>query len=172
MIQVDSSDEDDEYSSDQPRKRQRTASRKSLSPPPFATDVVLTHPPASNQPTPVYRSTGSESESDGYVGARRNIPTKKQRQRQHAVAAGREPPSQAEVRFSARRTAQVANYNEEEDEDEFIEEDDETTPNYWATATEDTGPVIDKILDHRPKDGSGKLGCCLLVQTPADGDRN
>ncbi|KAI0572138.1 Chromo domain-containing protein 1 [Pyrenophora tritici-repentis] len=134
---VDSSDEDDDYSSDQPRKRQRTASRKT-----------------SNQPTPVYRSTGSDSESDGYVGARRNIPTKKQRQRQHAVAAGREPPSQAEVRFSARRTAQVANYNEEEDEDEFIEEDDEMTPNYWATATEDTGPVIDKILDHRPKDGS------------------
>ncbi|KAL7772143.1 hypothetical protein CFE70_002096 [Pyrenophora teres f. teres 0-1] len=134
---VDSSDEDDDYSSDQPRKRQRTASRKT-----------------SNQPTPVYRSAGSDSESDGYVGARRNIPTKKQRQRQHAVATGREPPSQAEVRFSARRTAQVANYNEEEDEDEFIEEDDEMTPNYWATATEDTGPVIDKILDHRPKDGS------------------
>ncbi|KNG48688.1 chromodomain helicase [Stemphylium lycopersici] len=131
---VDSSDEDDDYDSDQPRKRQRTAS-------------------PSNQPTPVYRSAGSDSESDGYVGARRNIPTKKQRQRQHAVAAGREPPSQAEVRFSARRTAQVANYNEEEDEDEFAEEEDEMTSSYWANAVEDTGPVIDKILDHRPKDG-------------------
>ncbi|KAF1837555.1 hypothetical protein BDW02DRAFT_565846 [Decorospora gaudefroyi] len=134
---VDSSDEDDDSGSDQPRKRQRTASRKT-----------------SNQPTPVYRSAGSDSESDGYVGARRNIPTKKQRQRQHAVAAGREPPSQAEVRFSARRTVQVANYNEEEDEDEFAEEDDEMTPNYWANATEHTGPVIDKILDHRPKEGT------------------
>ncbi|EMD61660.1 hypothetical protein COCSADRAFT_96653 [Bipolaris sorokiniana ND90Pr] len=136
---VDSSDEeedDDDYDSDQPRKRQRTASRKT-----------------SNQPTPVYRSTGSDSESDGYVGARRNIPTKKQRQRQHAVAAGREPPSQAEVRFSARRTAQVANYNEEDDEDEFAEEEDEMTSAYWANAVEDSGPVIDKILDHRPKDG-------------------
>ena len=102
------------------------------------------------------------------MGARRNIPTKKQRQRQQAVAAGREPPSQAEVRFSVRRSAQVANYNEEEDEDEFVEDDDDMTPNYWATAPEDTedgywanapeesGPVIDKILDHRPKDGLGK----------------
>ncbi|RYN84148.1 Chromodomain helicase [Alternaria alternata] len=134
---MDSDDEDDEdYSSDQPRKRQRTASRKT-----------------SNVPTPVYRSANSDSESDGYVGARRNIPTKKQRQRQQAVAAGREPPSQAEVRFSVRRSAQVANYNEEEDEDEFVEDDDDMTPNYWATAPEDTGPVIDKILDHRPKDG-------------------
>lgn len=37
-----------------------------------------------------------------------------------------------------------------------MEEDDEMTPNYWATAPEDAGPVIDKILDHRPKDGLGK----------------
>jgi chromodomain-helicase-DNA-binding protein 1 len=96
------------------------------------------------------------------VGARRNIPTKKQRQRQHAVAAGREPPSQAEVRFSARRTAQVANYNEEEDEDEFVEDDEDMTANYWANASEETGPVIDKVLDHKPKDGIGTLHICLL----------
>jgi chromodomain-helicase-DNA-binding protein 1 len=102
------------------------------------------------------------------VGARRNIPTKKQRQRQQAVAAGREPPSQAEVRFSARRGAQVANYNEEEDEDEFVEDDDDMTPNYWATAPEDTGPVIDKILDHRPKDGLGKEVCWSLVSSFAN----
>ncbi len=73
---------------------------------------------ASNQPTPIYRSAGSDSESDGYVGARRNIPSKKERQRQMLVAEGRLPPSQAEVRFSARRTAQIANYNEDE-EDSF-----------------------------------------------------
>jgi chromodomain-helicase-DNA-binding protein 1 len=48
----------------------------------------------------------------------------------------------------------VTNYNEE-GEDSFEEEEDETTPNYWATAEEDTGPIIDKILDHRPKDGTG-----------------
>ncbi|KAH7388799.1 chromodomain helicase-like protein [Pyrenochaeta sp. MPI-SDFR-AT-0127] len=137
---VDSSDEDNDSGSDQPRKRQRTASRKGL-------------PIPSNQPTPIYRSAGSDSESDGYVGARRNIPSKKERQRQLLVAEGRLPPSQAEVRFSARRTGQVANYNEDE-EDPFEEDEDDTTPNYWATATEETGPIIDKILDHRPKDGT------------------
>jgi hypothetical protein len=110
------------------------------------------------------------------VGARRNIPTKKQRQRQHAVAAGREPPSQAEVRFSARRTAQVANYNEEEDEDEFVEDDDELTANYWANAAEENGPVIDKVLDHRPKEGIGtlhihRLGVsCLRIAELEDGN--
>jgi chromodomain-helicase-DNA-binding protein 1 len=83
------------------------------------------------------------------------MPTKKQRQRQAAVAAGHLPPSQAEVRFSARRTAQVANYNEEEDEDEFEEDEDDATPNYWAPEPEETGPIIDKILDHRPKAGTG-----------------
>jgi chromodomain-helicase-DNA-binding protein 1 len=102
------------------------------------------------------------------VGARRNIPTKKQRQRQQAVAAGREPPSQAEVRFSVRRSAQVANYNEEEDEDEFVEDDDDMTPNYWATAPEDTGPVIDKILDHRVKDGLGKASYRSFMLSCAD----
>ncbi|OAL50586.1 hypothetical protein IQ07DRAFT_587238 [Pyrenochaeta sp. DS3sAY3a] len=133
---VDSSDEDDDSGSDQPRKRQRTTSRK-----------------ASHQATPVFRSADSDSESDGYVGARRNIPTKKERQRQHLVAEGHLPPSQAEVRFSARRAAQVTNYNEDE-EDMFEEDEEEMTPNYWANATEETGPVIDKILDHRPKDGT------------------
>ena len=29
------------------------------------------------------------------------------------------------------------------------------TPNYWANTEEDTGPIIDKILDHRPADGIG-----------------
>ncbi|KAF1944520.1 hypothetical protein EJ02DRAFT_94742 [Clathrospora elynae] len=133
---VDTSDEDDDSDSEKPRKRLRTASRK-----------------ASNQPTPVSRSAGSDSESDGYVGARRNIPTKKERQRQHLVAEGRLPPSHAEVRFSARRAAQVTNYNEEEDADEFVEDDEEATASYWANLPEDNGPVIDKILDHRPKEG-------------------
>jgi chromodomain-helicase-DNA-binding protein 1 len=107
-------------------------------------------------PTPVYRPAGSDSESDGYVNAKKNIPTKKERQRQLLIAEGRLPPSQAEVRFSARRSAQVTNYNEE-GEDEFEESEDEMTPNYWAVAEEDTGPIIDKILDHRPKEGSGTI---------------
>ncbi|KAF2108545.1 chromodomain helicase-like protein [Lophiotrema nucula] len=131
---VDSSDEDDDSGSEQPRKRQRTASRK-----------------ASNRPTPVIQSADSGSDSDGYVGARRNIPTKKQKQRQAQVAAGLLPPSRGEVRFSSRRTNQVTNYNEDE-EDQFEEDDaDETTPNYWANTVEDTGPAIDRILDHRAK---------------------
>ena len=113
---------------------------------------------ASNQPTPVFRSADSDSESDGYVGARRNIPTKKQRQRQHLVAEGHLPPSQAEVRFSARRTAQVTNYNEEEDDDPFEEDAEDLTPNYWANATEETGPIIDKILDHRPNEANEGIG--------------
>jgi len=135
---VDSDDEDDDSGSDKPRKRQRTASRK-----------------VSTQPTPVHRSVGSGSESDGYVGTRRQLPTKKQRERQHLVAEGRLPPSRGEVRFSARRTAApVTNYNEDDEDDPFEEEEDETTPSYWATAVEDTGPVIDKILDHRPTEGT------------------
>ncbi|KAF2131439.1 hypothetical protein P153DRAFT_365028 [Dothidotthia symphoricarpi CBS 119687] len=133
---VDSSDEEDDSGSDQPRKRQRTASRK-----------------ASNQPTPVFRSADSDSESDGYVNARKNIPSKKERQRQLLVAEGRLPPSQAEVRFSARRTKAVTNYNEEEEEDPFVEDEDDEAPGYWPTEAEEKGPIIDKILDHRSKDG-------------------
>lgn len=91
------------------------------------------------------------------MGARRNIPTKKERQRQHLVAEGRAPPSQAEVRFSARRTAQVTNYNEDEEDDPFEEDEEETTPNYWVTAAEETGPMIDKILDHRPKEDTSMI---------------
>ncbi|KAF2182223.1 hypothetical protein K469DRAFT_712840 [Zopfia rhizophila CBS 207.26] len=134
---VESSDEDDLSTSDQPRKRQRTASRK-----------------ASHQPTPVLQSAESDSESDNYVGARRNIPTKKQKQRQLQVAAGLLPPSQGEIRFSSRRTRQVTNYNEDEDMDMFNENDDEDmTPNYWSTTVEDAGPGIDRVLDHRPREG-------------------
>lgn len=90
------------------------------------------------------------------MGARRNIPTKKEKQRRRLVAEGQEPPSHAEVRFSARRSRQVTNYNEdEEEEDPFAADEDDLPPNYWATAVEDTGPAIDKILDHRPKSDIG-----------------
>jgi chromodomain-helicase-DNA-binding protein 1 len=71
------------------------------------------------------------------------------------VAAGELPPSHAEVRFSSRRTKQVTNYNEDE-EDPFEEEDvEDMTPNYWSTTVDDSGPTIDKILDHKPKEGIG-----------------
>lgn len=62
----------------------------------------------------------------------------------------------------------MANYNEEDDEDEFAEEEDEMTSAYWANAVEDSGPVIDKILDHRPKDGLGNREQSRLVSTLAN----
>lgn len=97
------------------------------------------------------------------MNAKKNIPSRKERQRQLLVAEGRLPPSQAEVRFSARRAAQVTNYNEEEGQDSFEEEEDDMTPNYWAATEEDTGPIIDKILDHRPKEGTGTLLVSFVI---------
>jgi len=115
------------------------------------TDVCV----ASRQTSPALSSSpGSESDSDVYVGARRNALTKKQRRRQLQVAAGLAPPSNAEVRFSTRRAAKVATYNED-DENPFSEDESEMTPNYWAAAPGDTGPAIDQILNHRLKEGEG-----------------
>ncbi|KAF2842224.1 chromodomain helicase-like protein [Patellaria atrata CBS 101060] len=106
----------------------------------------------SQRPTPALpSSTGSDSDSEGYVGARRNAPTKKQKRRQLQVAAGLAPPSQAEVRFSTRRAAKVANYNED-DGDSFEEDEAYATPNYASYAVDDTTPAIDIVLHHRPKD--------------------
>lgn len=48
----------------------------------------------------------------------------------------------------------MTNYNED-GEDSFEEEEDDMTPNYWAAATEESGPAIDKVLDHRPKPDIG-----------------
>ncbi|OCK85920.1 chromo domain-containing protein 1 [Lepidopterella palustris CBS 459.81] len=134
---VESTDDEEDSSSVIRRKRQKTSSSRK----------------ASHQATPTLRSSPeSGSESDTYVGARRNLPTKKQRQRQLQVAAGLLPPSRGEIRFSQRRTKQITNYNEDDDEDMFEEDESElTTPNYWGT-TEDYGPAIDTILDHRPKE--------------------
>lgn len=101
----------------------------------------------SKQPTPALPSSGSESDSDTYVGGRRDILTKKQRRHQLQVAAGLAPPSQSEVRFSTRRSNKVTNYNEDEEDGE---EDDElvVTPNYYAAGVEDDTPAIDVVLNH------------------------
>jgi chromodomain-helicase-DNA-binding protein 1 len=57
------------------------------------------------------------------------------------------------------------NYNEDEaDQDSFMEEEDDMTPNYWTTTAEDTGPVIDKILDHRPQSDIGMHLPCHCQQ--------
>lgn len=37
------------------------------------------------------------------------------------------------------------------------------TPSYWATTAEETGPTIDKVLDHRPKPDIGMS--CQPVDT-------
>lgn len=45
----------------------------------------------------------------------------------------------------------------------FEEDDDEEkTPNNWSTTVEETGPAIDKILDHRLKEGIGMFLVPLL----------
>lgn len=130
---------------------------------------MLTGDVASKRPTPtVYQSAGSESDSDGYVNARKNIPSKAQKRRQMLIAAGELPPSTAEVRFSSRSRPQVVNYNEEE-EDDFEDDDDEKTPDYgYVETVEDTGPAIDKVLDHRPKEGVGKLPLKMHQVSDAD----
>lgn len=99
---------------------------------------------------------GSDSDSDVYVGARRNALTKKQRRQQLQVAAGLAPPSHAEVRFSTRRAAKVQTYNEDDDLGLSEEESDTMTPSYYAAAAEDNSPAIDIVLKHKLKEDTGK----------------
>ena len=61
--------------------------------------------------------------------------------------------SEKDIRTSG--TKQVTTYNEDEEEDPFEEDEDDMTPNNYAYI-EDTGPAIDKVLDHRPKKDIGK----------------
>ena len=126
-----SGDEDDDSDVPRrPRKRLRQASGRS-----------------SKQPTPVVESPSpSDSESDNY-GGRRGKLTKKQKHR--FLHSGNLTPSHAEVRFSTRRSAKVSNYNEDDDEEMFLEDDAENlTPNYWV-GEEDNSPAIDIVLNHR-----------------------
>ena len=114
-----------------PRKRLRQASGRS-----------------SKQPTPVIGSLSpSDSESDAY-GGRRGKLTKKQKHR--FLHSANLTPSHAEVRFSTRRAAKVSNYNEDDDDEMFLEDEDPNnlTPNYWV-GEEDNSPAIDVILNHR-----------------------
>lgn len=98
-------------------------------------------------------ASNSDSDSDTYGGARGRDFAKKHRRRLQG-ASSRGTPGLAEVRFSTRRAAKVANYNEE-DGDSFDEDESENlTPNYWAN-TEDDTPAIDIILNHRLIQGKG-----------------
>ncbi|KAJ9647797.1 ATP-dependent DNA helicase Hrp3 [Coniosporium apollinis] len=138
---VESSSENDDSGSDavgvRARKKRRSAAPSKASKQPTASELS---------------STGSGSESDVYVGARRNALTKKQRRRQLLVAAGKAPPSRSEIRFSTRQAAKVTNYNED-DQDSFSEDESELmTPNYWAAGADSDAPAIDVVLAHRLKD--------------------
>lgn len=128
---ADTSDEEDDDSDipRRPRKRLRQASGRS-----------------SKQPTPVVEL--SHSDSDDNFGGRRGKLTKKQKIR-FLQSGNNLTPSHAEVRFSTRQSAKISNYNEDEDEDEFLEDDNaDLTPNYWVEA-EDNSPAIDIVLNHR-----------------------
>ncbi|KAF2431097.1 hypothetical protein EJ08DRAFT_670177 [Tothia fuscella] len=106
---------------------------------------------SSKTPTPALPSSDSESEEDAYYSAKKHIATKKQRLHQRQVAAGMAPPSQSHTRFSGRSKG-LTNYNEDADEQEFEASfDEEMTPNTAAVA--DEYPLIDLVLDSRPKDG-------------------
>lgn len=99
-------------------------------------------------------SSRSESEDDTYGGQRGRTFAKKQRQRLQAVASGRDTPNLSEVRFSTRRAAKVATYNEDDDLGLSEEDTENMTPNYW-TYVEDNTPAIDQVLNHRLKEGAG-----------------
>jgi chromodomain-helicase-DNA-binding protein 1 len=104
----------------------------------------------SKQPTPALRTSTSDTDSDDvYVNNKKTL-TKKLKRRQHDVANGLAPPTHGEVRFSSRRGGKVMNYNED-DNDQFDDEEDEMTSNY--AALEYAGPQVDRVLDHRLKEG-------------------
>ena len=103
----------------------------------------------SNHPSPAVVSF-SDSDSDAYGGARGQAARKKQRQLKAAAAVG--PVSQSEVRFSTRQAAKVTTYNE--DQEEYDEEQDVASWEYIDP--NDVRPVIDVVLDSRPKEETSK----------------
>jgi len=112
---------------------------------------------ASQEPSPALapaRQTFSDSESDSYGGRRAREQRKKERRRQLQTAAGMNGPSATDVRFSNRRAGKITTYAEDGNDDDLLEDDesDVLTPNYYVP--EDTGPAIDKVLDHRRKSDS------------------
>lgn len=103
-------------------------------------------------------SAGSESDEGGtYGGQRGRTFAKKHRQKMQDIASRGGTPQLSEVRFSTRRAAKPANYDEDQDlglSDEY--ESDTATPNYYYV--EDNTPAIDLVLNHRLKEGIGMIG--------------
>jgi chromodomain-helicase-DNA-binding protein 1 len=128
---AESSEEDDSDVPRRPRKRLRHTSGRS-----------------SKQATPLIESPSASDGDDDAYGGRRGKLTKKQKQR--FLQSGNLTPSHAEVRFSTRRSAKVSNYNEDDDDEMFLEDEDpdNLTPNYWV-GEEDNSPAIDIVLNHR-----------------------
>lgn len=161
--QVESSDDEDDNEDDvntgRRRKRQKTGSTRpgtscAASPALPFLDICLLNTASTKDVNSVPPSSRSESEDDTYGGQRGRTFAKKQRQRLQAVASGRDTPNLSEVRFSTRRAAKVATYNEDDDLGLSEEDTENMTPNYW-TYVEDNAPAIDQVLNHRLKEGAG-----------------
>ena len=133
-----------------PRARRR---RKERSQPKCIQDLtqamhtMLTATIASKAPTPA-QATESDSDSEAFVGRRRDVLSKKAKQRRRDVLNGNAAPTTAEVRFSTRQRNAIT-YNEDEEgmNDDLIDED---AVQEWVV---DTSPYVDKVLYHRLPEG-------------------
>ncbi|KAI9846084.1 MAG: hypothetical protein M1837_004340 [Sclerophora amabilis] len=111
-------------------------------------------PKTSRRVTPAIRSPStSGSESDEYAAARRRGSKRKRRRLEstHSLV-----PTHGEVRFSTRRLAKVATYNEDDGDSEEEDNSLTLTPNYGAGGTDDNSPAIDAILNHRLREDIDK----------------
>ncbi|KAK9470347.1 SNF2 family N-terminal domain-containing protein [Dipodascopsis tothii] len=110
--------------------------------------------PAARQSIDDEDDDDESSESDEYGAVRR---TKKKRRKLTKSAHAVKLPS-AEIRFSTRNN-KVMNYNEDEDEQEFVVSDEEGdysgsgAKGYLESYEEVEGKAVDMILDHRKRDG-------------------
>lgn len=121
----------------------------------FIENIYLLDTASAKDVDSVPPSSRPESEDDTYGGQRGRTFAKKHRQKLQAIASGRDTPNLSEVRFSTRRAAKVATYNEDDDLGLSEEDTENMTPNYW-TYVEDNTPAIDQVLNHRLKDGVGE----------------
>ncbi|KAI9775977.1 MAG: hypothetical protein M1839_000676 [Geoglossum umbratile] len=97
----------------------------------------------------------SVSDSDEYSAPNRKA-SKKGRRRFEATTTLLEP-SHAEQRFSSRRAAKIASYNEDDDEALSEDESDILTPSNRPTDVDESVRAIDIVLNHRVKEHSTTL---------------
>lgn len=110
-------------------------------------------------------SAADESEDDTYGGQRGRTFAKKHRRKLQAATSGTGTPDLSEVRFSTRRAAKVANYNEDDGLNLSEEDTENLTPSYWTYADEG-GWAIDQVLNHRLKEGAGRSMVVAFDCTP------